>query len=226
VEQDQATLQGDQAAIASAQLNLSFCNIQSPIDGVVGLKMVDAGNLIHATDTTGIVTVTQIKPISLVFTLPGSELVRVQQAMQQGEPKVLAYTSGSDAQLAEGTLLTPNNTIDTSTGTVQLKAVFPNTDKKLWPGLFVDARLQLAVDRNAVTVPPQAIQHGPDGLYVYVVTPDQTVAKQAVKTSYEDETASVISDGLNGGETVVVAGQMRLQAGVKVAAKTAQAPRS
>jgi multidrug efflux system membrane fusion protein len=227
VAQDQANLQGDAAAIAAAQLNLSFCNIQSPIDGVVGLKMVDAGNLIHATDTAGIVTVTQITPISLVFTLPGSELVRVQQAMQHGAPKVLAFTSGSNTQLAEGTLLTPNNTIDTSTGTVQLKATFPNNDKKLWPGLFVDARLQLSIEHNAVTVPPQAIQHGPDGLYVYVVKPDQTVAKQAVQTSYEDESASVISDGLKGGEEVVTAGQVRLQPGVKVAAKPAgQVPRT
>jgi multidrug efflux system membrane fusion protein len=221
VAQDVATLQGDEAALAVAQLNLSFCNIQSPIDGVVGLRMVDAGNLIHATDATGIVTVTQIKPISLVFTLPGSELIRVQQAMQAGTPRVLAYTSGSDTQLAAGTLLTPNNTIDTSTGTIQLKAVFPNEDKKLWPGLFVDARIQLATDHDAVTVPPQAIQHGPDGLYVYVVKPDQTAAEQAVKISYEDETAAVVTDGLTGGEDVVTAGQVRLQPGVKVQAKPA-----
>jgi multidrug efflux system membrane fusion protein len=221
VGQDSANLQGDDAAIAAAALNLSFCSIQSPIDGVVGLRMLDMGNLVHASDTTGIVTVTQVQPISLVFTLPGSELVRVQQAMQHGSPKVLAFGSGSSTKLAEGTLLTPNNTIDTTTGTVQLKATFPNTDKRLWPGLFVDAHLQLGTDDNAVTVPPPAIQHGPDGLYVYTVKPDMTTARQEVKVSYEDDTTAVISEGLSGGETVVTDGQMRLQPGTKVTVRHA-----
>jgi multidrug efflux system membrane fusion protein len=216
VEQDKANIQADDAAIATAALNLSFCDIRSPIDGVVGLRQIDAGNLIHATDATGIVTITQVQPISLVFTLPQSVLPEVQDAMQAGSPKVVAYTSDDGKKLAEGTLVTPNNTIDATTGTIQLKAQFANEDRRLWPGAFVDAHIQLRVEKNVVTIPPAAIQHGPDDLYVYVVKPDQTVARQSVKVGYEDEGVAVITDGLSGNEQVVTNGQVRLQPGSRI----------
>lgn len=216
VNQDAANIQGDDAAIASAALNLSFCRITSPIDGVVGLKMVDIGNLIHATDTTGIISITQVHPISLVFTLPQDELPAVRDAMQHGAPAVVATLSESATPLSRGTLVTPNNTIDTQTGTISLKAEFANTDDKLWPGQFVGARLLLKTVPDAVTLPPQAVQHGPDSLYVYIVKPDRTVARQDVTIGYQDDAAAIVTDGLKGGETVVLSGQLRLQPGARV----------
>jgi multidrug efflux system membrane fusion protein len=219
--QDAATIQGDDASIASAALNLSFCRITSPIEGVVGLRQVDAGNLIHATDTQGIVTITQVHPISLVFTLPQDELPRVRDAMRQGPARVIATTSEGNTVLSEGTLLTTNNTIDTQTGTIQLKATFANTDDHLWPGQFVGARLQLGILKAALTVPPDAIQHGPDGVFVYLVKPDGTVARQDVKLGYQDEQASVVTEGLQEGDRVVTGGQSRLQSGSRITVRPA-----
>jgi multidrug efflux system membrane fusion protein len=221
VNQATANLAGDDAAIATAALNLSFCNIQSPIEGVVGLRQVDAGNLVHATDTGGIVTITQVHPISLVFTLPEEQLPAVRDAMQQGAPEVLAYTSDGGKKLSDGTLLTPSNSIDTSTGTIALKATFANTDRKLWPGQFVAARIKLGVDKNVVTVPDAAIQHGPDGLDVFVVKSDQTAISQTVKLGYQGEGHVEIISGLQGGEDIITAGQVRVQAGQKVSPKPA-----
>jgi multidrug efflux system membrane fusion protein len=217
VNQTAANLQGDDAAIAAAALNLSFCRIESPIDGVVGLRLVDIGNIVHATDTTGIVTITQVQPISLVFTLPEEQLPAVRDAMAHGTAPVLAYTNDGGRKLAEGTLLTPNNSIDTTTGTIALKATFPNTDRHLWPGQFVAARIQLAIDHNAVTVPQTAIQHGPDGLYVYIVKPDQTADRVDVTLGYQGDGEAVVTKGLSGGEDVIIGGQVRVLPGQKVA---------
>jgi multidrug efflux system membrane fusion protein len=223
VNQLQANLAGDDAAIAAAGLNVSFCHITSPIPGVVGLRQVDEGNLVHATDTNGIVTVTQIKPISLVFTLPESQLPQVQQAMQGSPARVLAAAADDAPTIAEGQLLTPDNRIDTTTGTISLKATFPNTNRALWPGQFVSARLQLGVRHDAVSVPQTAIQHGTDGLYVYVVAPDHTARRQDVKLGYEGAGRAVVTDGLAGGEDVIVAGQLRVQSGQKVEPRPANA---
>jgi multidrug efflux system membrane fusion protein len=223
VDTDSANIQADDANIAAAALNLSFCRITSPIDGVVGLRLVDIGNLIHATDTTGIVSITQIHPIALVFTLPQDQLPAVRDAMTQGAKlPVMALTSDGGRVLSRGVLLTPNNSIDTTTGTISLKAEFANADNHLWPGQFVAAKLQLAVVHNALTLPPSAVQHGPDGLYVYVVKADNTVDKQAVQVGYQDETAALITDGLADGQTVVLSGQLRLQPGAKVEAQDAE----
>jgi multidrug efflux system membrane fusion protein len=222
VDTDSANIQADDANIAAAALNLSFCRITSPIDGVVGLRLVDIGNLIHATDTTGIVSITQIHPIALVFTLPQDQLPAVHDAMTQGvKLPVTALTSDGGRVLSRGVLLTPNNSIDTTTGTISLKAEFANADNRLWPGQFVAAKLQLAVVHNALTLPPSAVQHGPDGLYVYVVKADNTVEKQAVQVGYQDEQAVLITDGLADGQTVVLSGQLRLQPGAKVEAQDA-----
>ena len=164
-----AAVQGDDAAIEAAKLNLGFCFITSPVDGRVGLRLVDAGNLIHATDTTGIITITQIHPISATFTLPQEDLPGIQADMRQHQLPVLAYPSDDSTLLDQGTLLTPDNSIDPTTGTIRLKATFPNAQSRLWPGQFINAHLQVSEASNAVTVPPSAIQHGPVGLYVYVI---------------------------------------------------------
>jgi multidrug efflux system membrane fusion protein len=212
---------GDSAAIEAAQLNVGYCFIMSPVDGRVGLRQVDPGNLIHATDTTGIVTITQIHPISATFTLPQQELPRVQTDMASGAAPVLAYDSDDHTELGKGTLLTPDNMIDPNTGTIRLKATFPNKDGKLWPGQFINAHLQIGMARNAVTIPPAAIEHGPDGLYVYVVKPDTTIALAAVAIGYQTDKLAVVTSGLAGNETVVIGGQSRLESGTKVAVAAA-----
>ncbi|HET6238164.1 MAG TPA: efflux RND transporter periplasmic adaptor subunit [Acetobacteraceae bacterium] len=219
----QATLQGDAANIQTAALNLSFCRIAAPIAGVVGLRLVDVGNLISAGAGQGIVSITQIQPISVVFTLPQSELPQVQAAQAAGKPLVVAYSQDDRTALGNGELVATNNSISTGTGTITLKATFPNTDRHLWPGQFVNAHLQLTVDHNAVTVPVPAIQHGPDGLYVFVVGPNSTVASRPVSIGYQNQALAVVTKGLDGGEQVVVAGQSRLQDGTRVTSRSSKA---
>ena len=224
VEQDRANLQGDDAQIASAALNLNYCRITAPISGVVGLRLIDIGNLIHATDQAGIVSITQVHPISLVFTLPQDALPAIRTAMQAqgGTPPVDATSQDGETVLSSGRLVTINNSIDTQTGTIELKAEFANTDNRLWPGQFVTGRLQLGIQRGALTVPPAAVQHGPDGLYVYTVEPDSTVARAVVKLGYQDQHVAVVTDGVQAGETVVLSGQLRVQSGTKVEAHMQQ----
>jgi multidrug efflux system membrane fusion protein len=214
-------VQADDAAIAAAQLNLEFCRITAPFDGVVGFRQIDIGNLIQSSSTQPIVTLTRIRPVAVVFTLPQEMLPQVRAALDAGKPPVLAFTTDDQTPLSTGTLLTPNNAIDTSTGTIALKAVFPNEDRKLWPGQFVNAHAQVRTDRGAVVVPPAAVQHGPNGLYVFVVTPDGTAADTAVAVGYRDSRYAEITKGLGGGEQVVLDGQSRLQNGAKVTVKPA-----
>jgi membrane fusion protein, multidrug efflux system len=223
VNEDTAALAADDAAIQSARLNLSFCSITSPVNGRVGLRLVDPGNLVHATDATGIVTITQVHPIAVTFTLPQRILPRVQAAMASGPAPVLAFSEDDSTQLDKGTLLTPDNTVDVATGTIRLKATFANAQNQLWPGAFVNAHLQIDTARNAVTVPPTAIQRGPDGLYVFVVKPDSTVAQQPVTAGYQTDSLVVVTKGLTGGESVVASGQSRLSPGVRVATTPAPA---
>jgi membrane fusion protein, multidrug efflux system len=218
VGQDQANLAADAAAIATAQLNLQFCDITSPIQGRVGLRQVDPGNLIHATDTNGIVTITQIRPISVIFTLPQDALPVVQDAMRTGTLPVVAYTADNKTELGTGALETIDNQIDQTTGTMKLKANFPNQDERLWPGQFINVQLQLKVLKNAVTVPSGAIQRGPDGLYVYVVHPDKTVAMQAVRVQQDNGRIAVVTEGVSDGTEVVTNGQSRLQTGSRITA--------
>lgn len=220
VLQGEANVRGDEASIAAAQLNLGFTRITSPIAGRVGLRQVDPGNFIRVADpnTTGIVTITQIHPIALIFTLPQDSLPKVQAAARQGTLPVLAYSSDDKAKLADGQLLTMDSSIDASTGTIKLKAVFPNLDEALWPGQFVNVRLQTGTRHDVPTVPSAAVQRGPDGFYVYRVKPDQTVERQGVEVAQDDGTAAVLASGLTGGETVVVSGQSRLTNGSRVAA--------
>jgi len=222
VRQLTATLQGDEAMIEAAALNVSFTHITSPLDGRVGLRLVDPGNLVHASDAGGLVTIAQVHPIAVVFTLPEEDLPAISDAMAKGTLPVFAFVAGKSSKLADGTLLTPDNAIDTSTGTIRLKAVFPNADNRLWPGQFVDSRLQVAVRHDAVSVPVAAVQRGQDGLFVYVLKPDQTVNLQVVQEAFEQDGNAVITQGLQGDETVVINGQSRLTSGTRVAVNAAQ----
>ncbi len=217
VAQLRATIAGDAASVQTAQLNLDFCHITSPIDGRTGLRLIDPGNLIHATDAQGIVTITQLHPIAVVFTLPQDDLPQIQAAMAQGTAPVLAYSADDRTELGRGTLMTIDNQIDQSTGTIKLKAEFANQANRLWPGLFINAQLQTGTLKDVVTVPSTALQRGPNGLYVYVVKSDSTVAMRPVTVRQDDAGLAVIADGVAPGDEVVVNGQLRLQDGSRVA---------
>jgi multidrug efflux system membrane fusion protein len=221
VNHDSAAIIGDQAAVEAAKLNVSYAYILSPIEGRVGLRQVDPGNMIHSSEATGIITITQVQPIAATFTLPQDQLPQVTKAMAAGPVKTLAYNGDDKTLLDTGVLLTPDNSIDTTTGTIKLKASFPNTSDLLWPGQFVNVRVLVGVQKNVVTVPTPAVMHGPSGLYAYVVKPDATVARQDVTVGLDNGATTVVTAGLSEGDTVVVAGQSRLQVGTKVAA-TAQ----
>jgi multidrug efflux system membrane fusion protein len=218
VNRSSAAIVGDNAAIEAAKLNVSYCYILSPIDGRVGLRQVDPGNMIHSAEAVGIMSVNQVQPIDATFTLPQDDLPQVVKAMALGTVPTLAYSNDDHTLLDKGALLTPDNSIDPATGTIKLKASFPNPGNALWPGQFVNIRLLSAVEKNVLTVPTAAVQHGPSGLYAYVVKPDATVARQDVAIAYDNGTTAVITKGLAAGDTVVVAGQSRLQEGARVAA--------
>ena len=224
VAQAEAAVRGDDATIAAAQLNLGFTRIASPIEGRVGLRQIDPGNFIRVADpnTTGLVTIAQIQPISLIFTLPQDSLPQVQAAMRRGKLPVLAYGSDDRTLLGEGELLTLDSSIDAATGTIKLKAVFANPDDNLWPGQFVNVRMRLDTRRNVPTAPSAAVQRGPDGLYVFVLKPGSTVGVQPVEVMQDDGKLAVIAKGLDGGERIVVAGQSRLSNGAQVAPTEAE----
>jgi multidrug efflux system membrane fusion protein len=217
VNKDNAAVALDKAMIETAQINLGYCTIRAPIDGHVSFYLINVGNVIQTTSQTGIISITQDKPISVVLTLPEVDLLRIQEARVKGPVPVIVLNSQDDNKiLATGTLLTPNNAMDTTTGTISLKAVFDNGDDHLWPGQFVNARLQVGVLRKVVTVPLLAVQHGPDGLFVYIVKPDRTVDQVNIQVGYQDDGRAVVSKGLSGNETVVTSGQSRLAPGMQV----------
>ena len=211
-----ASIAADDAMVETAQINLGYCVIRSPIDGRVGLYQVNAGNLIEVASQTGILTITQDKPIAVVFTLPEADLERILDAQTKGPVPVQVVNGDGTKALASGTLLTPNNTIDTTSGTISLKATFANDNDRLWPGQFVNTRLQVEILQHAVTIPALAVQHGPDGLFVYTVKPDQTVAQTDIQIGYQDDGGVVVTKGLSGNETVVVSGQTRLSPGTHI----------
>lgn len=224
VAQLQASILADQAAIESAQTQLGYTTMTAPVDGRVGIRQVDPGNIVHITDTTPIVVLTQTRPISVIFTLPESALAQVREAMARGPVSVLAYDQDNVHQLGSGTLLLVDNVIDQTTSTIRLKATFPNEDERLWPGEFVHARLLADTRHDAVTVPAEAVQRGPDGLYVWVVGPDGTAQNRAIKVGPTEQGQAVVSDGLAADETVIVAGQARVQSGARVTASTGGQP--
>lgn len=223
VAQLEAAIRVDEGAIDGAKVQLDYTTITSPIDGVVGIRQVDIGNIVHASDATGIVVVTQLQPISVVFTLPEEERQSVAAAMAAGPVVVAAMSRDGANELDRGTVLLIDNEIDQGTGTMRLKATFPNPDNRLWPGQFVSARLLLRMEAGATTVPSAAVQRGPNGLYAYVVKPDQTVDMRAITVARTEGASSVVAVGLTPGEVVVTAGQYRLDQGTPVMAKPARA---
>jgi membrane fusion protein, multidrug efflux system len=215
VAQDQAAVANDQAAINAAQLNVDYAAIKSPIDGVTGIRQVDIGVLVQANSQT-LVTVTQIEPIFVIFTLPEANIAAIRAAMAQGQLAVQAFAASDEKQIAEGVLDLVDNTVDQTTGTVKLKAEFPNKDKALWPGQFVNAHLVLKLVHDGITVPSVAIQTGPSGPYAYVVKDDSTVERRPVKVVQTDNNTTLVGSGLQAGERVVTAGQFKLDQGTKV----------
>jgi membrane fusion protein, multidrug efflux system len=220
VDQTKATIDADQAAIEAAQTQLNYATITAPIDGVVGFRQVDIGNIIHTNDVNPLTVLTQIKPCTVVFTLPQDDLGPVREAMLHGSVPVLAFDQNDKEQLAEGHLLLINNQIDQTTSTIQLKAEFSNEDGRLWPGEFLRIRILITTRKDAVTIPPVAVQRGPNGLYTWVVKPDKTVDQRIIETTPVDNNLTIVTKGIAAGEQVVVDGQYRLDVGSRVDAKT------
>jgi multidrug efflux system membrane fusion protein len=223
VDQLVATVNADQAAIESAKVQLAYTTIVSPIDGRTGIRLVDAGNIVHANDANGIVVITQLKPISVVFTLTARNLARIQDQMRVSGAAlpVVAVSQDNTTVLGEGQLAVIDNQIDPNTSTIKLKATFPNPDLRLWPGQFVNARLLVNVGKGRVVVPDPVIQRGPEGPFAFVIKEDQRVEVRPVKLApmVADQVGqgeTVIEDGLRPGERVVVDGQYKLQQGSRV----------
>jgi multidrug efflux system membrane fusion protein len=211
VAQLQSAIKADEALIEQAEVQLSYARLTSPIPGITGVRQIDVGNIIHPTDPNGLVVVTQVEPISLIFTLPQSELPRIQMQMAKGPLSVIAYSQDDKIKLDEGKLLLVNNQIAQATGTIQLKATFPNTAHLLWPGQLVNARLLVDTRKDGLTVAAPAVQQGQTGSYVYVISPDGKAEVRPVTVAQISEGQALIDSGLEANETVVVDGQYRLR---------------
>jgi multidrug efflux system membrane fusion protein len=216
VAQLEAQILGDDAAIENARTLLSYTTIASPMDGITGIRLADQGNLVRAAEATGIVVITQIQPISVLFMLPAESLAEIRQAMAAGPLQVTVTERQSLRALGKGMLLLVNNQIDQSSGQLRLKATLPNQDSALWPGQFVSVQLLIRVDHQVATVPSTTIQRGPDGTWVYVVKPDQTVAVQPVRVRSFLRGTVVLDGGLDPGTVVVTGGQYRLTPGAHI----------
>ncbi|HYZ62117.1 MAG TPA: efflux RND transporter periplasmic adaptor subunit, partial [Acetobacteraceae bacterium] len=212
----QNTIKFDQSAVDDAQVQLSYTTLTAPFDGVTGVRQLDVGNVIHPTDVNGLVTITQVQPISVLFTLPSADIPKVQAALAKGTVQATAYDQSGEQVLDTGQLLAVNNLASTNSGTVQLKALFPNLERRLWPGVFVNVELTIAVAKNALTVSTDAIQLGPNGNYTFVVGPDSKAAVVPVKVAQRHKGEALVTQGLNAGDTVVTQGQYRLTAGTPV----------
>ena len=230
VDQSAAAVKVDQAAVASARLNLTYSHITSPIAGRAGLRLVDAGNLVHATDTTGIVVITPVQPINVMFTLPTDQLQAVREAVNRGHAlTVEAYDRDLTTRLAEGTLQAMDNQIDTATGTFKLKALFKNENLALFPNQFVNIRLKVETFHGALVIPSAALQRSPQGTYLYVVKADKSVEMRTVQVRYTDGDSTAIrtdvpaAETLSAGETVVTEGLEKLRPGIKVSSTPPEA---
>jgi multidrug efflux system membrane fusion protein len=228
VAQLEAQVRIDQGAIDNAKANLSYCTITSPLDGRTGIRLVDQGNIIHASDATGLVVITQMRPIAVLFTLPQQVLGRVNKAFAAGSLTVDALDSDNKTAVDSGALQVVNNQVDQTTGTVQLKAEFPNPNLQLWPGQFVNVRLLIDTLRQVVVVPTSAVQRGPNGTFVYMVKPDNTATVRPVTVMQQDETQAVIAKGVAPQDRIVTSGFAQLAEGRKVtiSSAAAQAPRA
>ena len=224
VDQLSAQVQVDQAMIDNARTQLDYTRITSPINGRTGIRLVDPGNIVHAAATTGIVVVTQVQPISVIFTLPEENLAAVNTALAGGGPiAVTTVSRDGGTELDQGTLTLVDNQIDQTTGTAKFKATFANAHNTLWPGQYVNARVLLRIERNALTLPTPAVQLGPNGPFTYVVKPDSTVEVRQLKIGEESGGLTVVRGGLALNERVVTSNQYRLQAGAHVRAAAAAA---
>ena len=216
VHQLQAAVKSDEAAIESARVNLTYTRLTAPIDGVTGIRQIDEGSIIHPTDASGLVTLTQMQPISLIFTLPETTLAAIQQQMTQGSVQVIAYSQDDKTKLDEGEVLLIDNQIIQTTGTIRLRATFPNAKGLLWPGELVNVRLLLRTQHDGLTVATGAVQLGPTGPYVYVIADDQSVGIRPVTVGQISAGQALITSGLKTDETVVVDGQSKLEPGSHV----------
>ncbi|MEA2944073.1 MAG: rane fusion protein multidrug efflux system [Bradyrhizobium sp.] len=221
VAQLTAQISADDAAIFNAQTQLDYTSVKAPISGVAGLRQVDVGNIVNASTQTGIVTIAQIEPIAVIFTAPEEQLPYINEAQAKQPLKVAALTTDGKKPLSEGSLSVVNNQVDTTSGTIRLKAVFDNKDHALWPGQSVSTRLLVTTLKDATVVPDDAVQHGADGLYAFAVTQDNKADLRKIKVSKSIDGRSVVDEGLKPGERVIVAGQYKVQPGSVVATKVA-----
>jgi multidrug efflux system membrane fusion protein len=221
VTQLTAQLAADDAAISNAQTQLDYTTVKAPISGVTGFRQVDQGNIVNAATQTGIVTIAQIEPIAVVFTAPEIQLTDINAALAAGPLKVIALSADGKKQLSEGLLAVVNNQVDSTSGTVRLKAIFDNKDHALWPGLSVATRLLVTTLKNAIVAPDDAVKHGVDGLYAYAVGADNKAETRKIKVGASNDGHTVIEQGLNAGDRVIVAGQYKLQPGSRVATSVA-----
>jgi multidrug efflux system membrane fusion protein len=226
VNQLTAQIKGDQATIDNAATQLSYTTIKSPLTGKTGFRLVDPGNIVHASDTTGIVSIVKLQPISVVFTAPEENIGTINNALATGTVPVTALSSDGTRTIAEGHLALVDNQVDQASGTIRMKATFQNKDNALWPGLSVSTKLLVETKKNVVVIPNDAIQHGPNGLYIYVVGDGNKVEPRSLKVGEEGTTQTVALEGLKPGERVVVAGQYRLTKGAVVDPRDATAPAS
>jgi multidrug efflux system membrane fusion protein len=224
VDQDEAAIKGDQAGVESARLNLTYSRITAPLSGTVGLRLVDAGNMVHATDTTGLVVITPLSPINVMFTIPADNIQHVLANSRVGKPLAVdAFDRDNSRKLASGALLAVDNQVDPTTGTVRLKAQFPNKDGILFPNQFVNARLQTDTLHDVLIVPAAAVQRSPRGNFVYVVKPDSTVDLRTVEIELTEADTIALKSGVQESEQVVIDGLDKLSPGTKVAPTQAAA---
>lgn len=225
VGQFEGAVRADQAQIDSVKLNLTYTRITAPVSGRIGLRQVDIGNMVHASDPNGLLVITQLQPITVIFTLPADNISAVSKQMNGRQLEADAYSRDDQTKVAAGKLLTIDNQIDPTTGTAKFKAVFENRDHALWPNQFVNVHLLLEVRKNSTVVPAAAIQRGPQGTYVYAVKPDNTADMRKVTIAFSEGNVTAVSSGVNPGDVVVTDGQDKLQPGTKLEIRGGESPR-
>lgn len=224
VAQTSAQIRQDQASVEAAQVQLAYTTITAPISGRMGLRLVDLGNIVHATDTTGVASITEVEPIAVIFTEPQEQLPVVVSALKSGPLPVVAYTSDRKKELGQGELAIVDNQVDQASGSIKLKARFPNNERHLWPGLTVATRLTVEILKGVVTIPDAAVIRGPNRLYAYVLKPDDTVEQRDLKIASMQDGVDVVESGVVPGDRVVVSGYYRLQPGSKVQVNAKSVP--
>jgi multidrug efflux system membrane fusion protein len=217
-----AQIKGDEAAIDNARTQLDYTSITSPIDGRTGIRLIDPGNIVHASDTAGMVVVTELEPISVIFTLPEEQFGQLSAALARGSVSATALSREGKEELDTGTVSLIDNQIDQTTGTIRVKATLPNKQRRLWPGEFVDVRVLTQVRNQVLTIPASAIERGPDGLFTYLVQPDSTIKVAPLSIGEQNGDTVVVEKGLEAGQRVVASNQYRLQPGSRVSANPAR----